>query len=56
MITDIEKNQVKDVYENISNHFSNTRVYKWTWVNDFLESLKENNLVRSEERRVGKEC
>ena len=45
MITDIEKRQVKDVYENISNHFSNTRVYKWTWVNDFLDSLKENNLV-----------
>lgn len=45
MITEIEKTQVKDVYENICNHFSNTRLYKWSWVDEFLESLKENNLV-----------
>jgi alkylated DNA repair protein alkB family protein 8 len=45
MLTNIEENQVKNVYEEISNHFNNTRVYKWSWVNDFLDSLNESSLV-----------
>ena len=45
MLTNIEENQVKNVYEEISNHFNNTRVYKWSWVNDFLDSLNEFSLV-----------
>ena len=42
---DIEKTKVKDVYEDIAKHFSNTRVYKWTWVAEFLESLPNNSNV-----------
>ena len=41
----IEKNNVKDVYENIAHHFSNTRTYKWTWVNDFLDTIKCGGLI-----------
>ena len=41
----IEDVNVKEVYEKIAKHFSDTRVYKWSWVNDFLESLKTNSLV-----------
>lgn len=45
MLTEIEENNVKEVYEKIASHFSNTRVYKWTWVNEFLDNLKNNSLV-----------
>jgi ubiquinone/menaquinone biosynthesis C-methylase UbiE len=45
MTTEMEKTHVKDVYEEIAPHFSNTRVYKWSWVTDFLEKLKKNNTV-----------
>ena len=41
----IEKTHVKDVYENIAPHFANTRVYKWSWVIEFLDSLKDNSIV-----------
>lgn len=37
-----EKHQVKDIYEEIAEHFDNTRPYKWAWVNDFLDKLKLN--------------
>ena len=29
----------------IARHFSNTRVYKWSWVIDFLDSLKTDSIV-----------
>ena len=45
MINNIEEVNVKEVYEKIAKHFSDTRVYKWSWVNDFLESLESNSLV-----------
>ena len=45
MINNIEEVNVKEVYEKIAKHFSDTRVYKWSWVNDFLESLETNSLV-----------
>ena len=45
MLTKIEENNVKEVYEKIASHFNNTRVYKWTWVNEFLDNLKNNSLV-----------
>lgn len=41
----IEEQYVKNVYQEIANHFSNTRVYKWIWVVNFLNSLKKNSLV-----------
>tara|TARA_B100000989_G_scaffold257251_2_gene206723 strand:- start:269 stop:889 length:621 start_codon:yes stop_codon:yes gene_type:complete len=42
---DIEETHVKNVYEKIAHHFSDTRVYKWSWVINFLDSLKKNSLV-----------
>tara|TARA_Y100000816_G_scaffold193036_1_gene140816 strand:- start:70 stop:729 length:660 start_codon:yes stop_codon:yes gene_type:complete len=41
----IDKIYVKDVYEEIAQHFDNTRAYKWSWIIEFLDSLKENSLV-----------
>ena len=34
----LETTYVKEVYEEIAPHFSNTRSYKWSWVIDFLDS------------------
>tara|TARA_B100001769_G_C22056263_1_gene567855 strand:+ start:248 stop:871 length:624 start_codon:yes stop_codon:yes gene_type:complete len=45
MLTEIEKKNVKNVYEKIAPHFDSTRVYKWSWVNEFLEKLDKNSLV-----------
>ena len=45
MLTEIEENNVKNVYEKIAPHFDSTRVYKWSWVNEFLEKLDKNSLV-----------
>ena len=45
MTTALEMTHVKDVYEEIAPHFSNTRVYKWSWVIDFLDSLTPGSLV-----------
>jgi len=47
-ISNMEQTNVKDVYEKIAAHFSNTRVYSWSWIIEFLEeiSLKnENSLI-----------
>ena len=41
----IEEKQVKEIYEEIAEHFDNTRLYKWTWVNSFLNELKKDALV-----------
>ena len=43
--SNLEKTYVKDVYEKIADHFSNTRVYKWSWVINFLDSLQNDSLV-----------
>ena len=40
--SNMENKNVKDVYESIATHFDNTRLYKWTWVSEFLNSLKPN--------------
>ena len=45
MITSLDDTHVKDVYEQIAPHFNNTRVYKWSWVIKFLDSLKENSTI-----------
>ena len=44
-LSNVELDKVKDVYEEIADHFSNTRVYKWSWVNNFLDKLKINSIV-----------
>jgi ubiquinone/menaquinone biosynthesis C-methylase UbiE len=41
----IETKYVKNVYESIATHFDNTRSYKWSWVNEFLNSLKANSII-----------
>ena len=41
----IEEKYVKDVYENISKHFSNTRVYTWKWIDVFITSLQKHSLI-----------
>ncbi len=41
----LETIYVKEVYEEIAPHFSNTRVNKWSWVIDFLDSLKKDSIV-----------
>ena len=42
---ELEKTYVKPVYEEISNHFSNTRHYKWPWITSFIESLPKQSLI-----------
>ena len=44
-MSSVETTHVKEVYEKIAQHFNNTRVYKWPWVIEFLDSLKENSIV-----------
>lgn len=41
----IEEKYVKYVYENISKHFSNTRVYTWKWIDVFITSLQKHSLI-----------
>lgn len=45
IINELETKNVKDVYENIADHFSKTRVFKWSWVINFLDKLKQESLV-----------
>ena len=45
MTTCIEDAHVKQVYEQIAPHFNNTRTYKWSWISEFLDSIKTNSLV-----------
>ena len=45
MLSFVEKQYVKDVYENIAERFNNTRAYKWNWVEDFLSKIAKNSLV-----------
>tara|TARA_Y100000741_G_scaffold84689_1_gene62348 strand:+ start:3802 stop:4425 length:624 start_codon:yes stop_codon:yes gene_type:complete len=45
MLTTLEKTNVKDVYQQIAEHFNVTRVNKWSWVEDFLNNLEPNSLV-----------
>lgn len=47
-INNMEQTNVKDVYERIAKHFSNTRVYSWSWIIEFLEEIhlkNENSLI-----------
>lgn len=41
----IESEHVKDVYEKIAMHFSNTRVYTWDWIRDFIERQPSNSVI-----------
>ena len=41
----IQNIYVKNVYENIANHFDNTRTYTWSWIDEFLNNLNLNSTV-----------
>ena len=43
--TEIEKKHVYEVYEKISEHFSQTRYKPWPLVSEFLNSLEKNSMV-----------
>jgi ubiquinone/menaquinone biosynthesis C-methylase UbiE len=44
-MNNMEQTMVKNVYEDIAEHFNKTRTYKWFWVGEFLDSLKAHNMV-----------
>ena len=39
-----EKTHVKDVYEDISEHFDNTRHYSWDKVEEFVKDINVNTI------------
>tara|TARA_B100000767_G_C19559995_1_gene448620 strand:- start:77 stop:697 length:621 start_codon:yes stop_codon:yes gene_type:complete len=45
MLSAVENNNVRNVYQGIAQHFNNTRVYKWSWVVDFLNKYTGDNLI-----------
>lgn len=45
MLTQLENDNVKDIYEQIAPQFNNTRQYRWSWVNEFLNTLEDNSIV-----------
>ena len=42
---EVEKKYVHNVYNNIANHFSDTRVKPWSSIKFFLESLSESSIL-----------
>ena len=42
---DIDNKHVREVYEKIAKHFSNTRVYTWFWIRGFIERQPSNSLI-----------
>lgn len=45
MLSVVENNNVRNVYQGFTQHFNNTRAYKWSWVVDFLNKYTEDNLI-----------
>jgi SAM-dependent methyltransferase len=39
MTNNYELKYVKNVYEDIAIHFSNTRVYSWNWISEFISKI-----------------
>ena len=33
------------MYDDIAQHFCNTRIYQWNWVKKYLESLEKKSIV-----------
>lgn len=40
---DYEEKNVKQVYEQIADHFNVTRVNHWSWITEFINLIKNNN-------------
>ena len=45
MLTSLEKQYVKDVYEKIAERFNHSRQFKWKWIDDFYKTLNKESLV-----------
>ena len=45
MLSNLEYNNVNNVYNHIAEHFNVTRVNKWYWVTEFLNNFKKNSLI-----------
>ena len=41
----IEKTNVKDIYEEIAEHFKVTRVYTWSWITNFINEQTQNSII-----------
>lgn len=48
----LEKKHVKDVYEKIASHFTDTRYKAWPQVKDFLKNLEAGSVVAD----IGQYC
>jgi len=44
-MNEYEQKYVKEVYENIAIHFSNTRTYTWNWIKNFIENKEINSTI-----------
>lgn len=44
-LIDVEKVNVKDIYEEIAEHFKVTRVFTWSWVKEFIEKLPNKSII-----------
>ena len=42
---EFENKNVKDIYNDISSYFNNTRTYTWSWINEALKDLPENSVI-----------
>jgi len=45
MLTNLEEIYVKDIYQQIAFHFSNTRQYTWSWISEFINSQPKNSNI-----------
>ena len=45
MLTTFEEQHVKNVYQEIAPHFSNTRVYSWNWILEFVTGLPKQSSI-----------
>lgn len=45
METNIERNNVRNVYNSIAQHFTVTRSYIWNWIEEFLLSYNKNHHI-----------
>lgn len=41
----IERTHVQEVYEKIAKHFSNTRVYTWDWIREFIDMQQSCSVI-----------
>ena len=44
-IPDIETKFVTNVYNNIADHFDQTRQYRWKWIDEFVNSLTKTSTI-----------